>query len=89
MFTLEDEENENQDVRFLNFRDTLFKTGMDALEVLTHSNFFTEVLDRRIIVLFTVMDNEFENDHYLQIVKRLNNEDTVNEYAKWLEEWCD
>ncbi len=83
----EEVDNIKDDEEFLNFQTQLYQTCIEVLEKLKTENYFRQLTDKDIFLIFTVTEYEFAREETENIIKKLNNNNYKDEYINWMKTW--
>lgn len=72
---------------FVNFRNRLFQTCINALKKLKQEDFFKNIIGKDVFLLFSVSDYEFESKELENIIITLNDNGYKEEYLEWMKTW--
>lgn len=73
----------NYSDQFLQFREDFFETLIESLEELREDGFFKSIYQEHILINFEVREY-YQEDEMLEIFERLNTEEDLCLYEKWL-----
>lgn len=84
---IEEEEEEVDDEAFEEFQQTLYQTCIDVLLKLKQENFFRNLIEKDIFLLFSVTDYEYDRDKLKEMIVLLNDNAYQQEYLDWMKTW--